>query len=274
MNYEISEIKNGQYRVEIDLKGKLTPTALKKMHDDLSDLVKNDPFLTDRTGNHIITINRDILSYTSETIFPGKLNPGKEKVLLIFGNPATHSVKYGMFCFSKGEKFARHGIWKKLHDAMLMRQVDCGNPGKSPIEIRTEEADKKRAMILAGDTSDKYLLSLTTFYSFPTPVVKDYKFSNVAGVLRLFGPMIDSINKMETKRILDYPFSADATLVFLQKSSYETFKKNVSNSIRERVIYWPAVSRKKDAKKSGADLLEELENLKSSMPTSRLRKHP
>ena len=74
-------------------------------------------------------------------------------------------------------------------------------------------------------------------------------------------PLIHKRNKekilMELKRILSYRFTKNATLIFVQKDTYETFASlNISNI--KRCIYWPAVSRRKDAPKKGSDLAERL----------------
>ena len=133
-----------------------------------------------------------------------------------------------------------------------MKAVECNSKGTDLFERRKLEADRRRKMILAGTTSKKYLIGLTTFYSFPTPVIQKYKFSNVAGVERLFRPILSKMNQMEFNRILSYPFTKNATLVFVQKDTYETFTS------LKGCIYWPAVSRRKNARKKGNDLTEML----------------
>jgi hypothetical protein len=262
VQYEISEIKSGQYTVTINIKSGLSRYVLNQLKHNLNDLVKIDPFITGRNGLPIIKIKENVLTYISETIFPRRPDSEKEKVLLVLGNPATHSIKYGLFFFSKSN-FGRHNIWNKLHDANLITMVDYSNSSNlSKLEIRTKEANEKIKMISNGNTSEKYLLGLTTFYSFPTPVIDKYKFSNVSGVLRLFNPIIDSLNEMESKRILSYSYTNDATLVFVQKNSYDTFKEYILDSnisSFKRVLYWPAVSRKSGDKSSGKYLLEMLE---------------
>ena len=170
---------------------------------------------------------------------------------MVFGNPATHSIKYGMFYFSSGH-FKRHTMWSKLQQAGLMKTVDCNSKGMELLDRRKLEAEQRRELIHDGNTSEKYLIGLTTFYSFPTPVIEEYNFSNVAGVKRLFLPILTEINQMEFNRILSYRFTKNATLVFVQKDTYETF-----NSLKG-CIYWPAVSRRKDARKKGNDLTEML----------------
>lgn len=141
-----------------------------------------------------------------------------------------------------------------------MKTVECSSKGVPLFERRKLEADKRRKLILDGTTSEKYLIGLTTFYSIPTPVIQKYKFSNVASVKRLFRPILSEINQMEFNRILSYPFTKNATLVFVQKDTYETFTSINPYKIKG-CLYWPAVSRRKDARKKGSDLAEMLKQL-------------
>jgi hypothetical protein len=251
MKPKISEIENGQYTVEIDLKKSLRSSQISIFESNLKDISEQDDSFTLNTPGSLCSIRNGILKYKSETILPSVNRRDKEKILMVFGNPATHSIKNGMFYFSSGTD-KRHTMWSKLQEAGLMKSVDCNTKGMELLERRKLEADQRRKLIVNGTTSEKYLIGLTTFYSFPTPVIQGYDFSNVAGVQELFGPILSEINRMEFDRILSYPFAKNATLVFVQKDTYETF-----NSLNG-CIYWPAVSRQKGARKKGSDLTKML----------------
>jgi hypothetical protein len=54
--------------------------------------------------------------------------------------------------------------------------------------------------------SDKYLVGSTTFYSFPTPSSQS-SLAGVAGVEKLLKSVLEQVSKMETERILSYPFT-------------------------------------------------------------------
>jgi hypothetical protein len=104
-------------------------------------------------------------------------------------------------------------------------------------------------LILSGRASEKYCLGLTTFYSFPTPV--QGRFRDVQGVEKLFNSILEKVIwPFETERILSYPFTKDAILVFVQKSSHEAFKPWRN----QKIIFWPV--RGKNS--SGADLSKKL----------------
>ena len=135
-------------------------------------------------------------------------------------------------------------MWGKLARAGLIRDFKSNN--QDLLAARHEEASYRREMILNGTSSDNYLVGMTVFYSFPTPVTKGFRFSDVIGVERLFAPILDQIIQWEIERIRSYLFSKDALLVFVQKSSW----LNYSHSGRTESIFWPL--RGKGA--SGADL--------------------
>jgi len=114
-----------------------------------------------------------------------------------------------------------------LDNAGLLEKFEC--------DSREEEADKRRNFILAeGCESDRYLLGLTTFYSFPTPVTGSFK--DVKGVETLFEDVLDRLQQMEYSRLVSYDFSKDAIWVFTQKSSYQYVKSGNSFS---KIAYWP-----------------------------------
>lgn len=258
MEYRIYNITNEQYEVEINLASCLTTNEIQNLKNSLIDISRKDDFF-----KKIYSLNSSILKYKSETIVPVNRNPKKQNVLLIFGNPATHSIKYGMFFFSNSRLY-RHPMWKKLHDAKLVKLINFSYlKDKSLLEKRYLEADQKREVIKKGMSSDKYLVGLTTFYSFPTPVISGYKYSNVNGVIRVFRNILSHFNSMEIERIIEYEFAKNAIFVFVQLDSFKFFKnsKQINNKILKKCIYWPAVSRKKNAQNKGTDLAKMLAQL-------------
>lgn len=202
------------------------------------------------------------LEYKSETVLPldGVSSRGKQKILMVFGNPAINSVDKGMFYFSKNPKegsggnkivFAKHQMWSKLEKAGFIKNVDVND--EDSFKARKKEAEKRKKLILEGSTSNKYLVGLTTFYSFPTPVKGKYK--NVAGVKRVFGKkLLEEIQREEIKRLQAYKHFKNACLIFAQKSTYEIYKSKVGDG--SKVRYWPGVAMMR--KGSGGDGLKEI----------------
>ena len=222
-----SKISNGQYTVTINLRGisnseKLQDLEgkLKQIFHDYGDDVR-DVYKYDGTK----------LTYTSETLIPSKRCVNKKKVLIVFGNPAIHSIKNGMFFFSRAKNY-RHGMWAKLEKANLIKRVRINDDDL--LKARKKEAEERKKLILSGQASEKYCLGLATFYSFPTPVKG--RFRDVQGVEKLFRPILeDLIIPFEIKRIKSYPFTEDAILIFVQESSKKAFKKNS----KRKFIFWP-----------------------------------
>lgn len=180
--------------------------------------------------------------YESETLLPNDNveDKGKKKVLLVFGNPAVHSVANGMFFFSKTNSH-RHQLWGKLAKAGLIKRYDSKE--KEHYLKRVDEATYHRNAILNGSCSKDYLLGLTTFFSLPT-----WSNDGVQMVGKLFKGALDQLAEIETQRILAYPFSEGATLIFTEQFSYDCF-----TSISDQyAIYWPMRN------KSGENLKELL----------------
>ena len=230
-NYQITPVSNGHYQVTIDLSKWFTHNGLLSFTHAFQRICSQD---TD-FGN-LCSLDGSMLKYTSESLFPDQHDHGKENVMIILGNPATHSVTGGMFFYSKSDG-NRHQFWGKLEEAGLMPRIRYNT--------RAEEARKRKKIIVDGITSHKYLLGLTTFYSFPTPVHGDYQ--AVKGVETLFRSVISRVQLMEVTRLLSYEFSQDTLFVFTQKSSYHY----AADSLRgKRLVYWPL----RGAGSSGMDL--------------------
>lgn len=253
-DYKISDISDGQYNVKIDLSKWMTEETLAEFTKKFNKICSEDKDL-----KQICSLDKSILKYKSESLFPKSDNPQKKKVMIIAGNPATHSVANGMFFYSKTVKVKgqektkqiKHHFWGKLKEAgLITNDTKCK-------DLR-EAAKERKNLILTGEISDKYLLGLTTFYSFPTPVKpkkeekkkypKKYEYGNVQGVEKLFEAALDKLQKMEYDRIMSYEFSKNAVWIFMQISSYryvENFK---------RINYWPLMY----GGSSGKDLLKIL----------------
>jgi len=212
------------YIVEMDLTGAqfgLHKNEISQLEKRLQELGTLFPDFS-----HICSFRNGILRYESETLLPEQMKSEKQKVLLVLGNPAINSVRNGMFFFSKTNG-ARHGFWGKLAKAGLVQSVRR--------KTRAEEALLRRDMILHGSASDHYALGLTTFYSFPTPGADNDSFAGVAGVEKLFAPIIRKLLLLETRRILSYRFLDNAIVVFTQKSSRRRFYKITGI----KPVYWP-----------------------------------
>ncbi|MBW2607055.1 MAG: hypothetical protein JRD05_05400 [Deltaproteobacteria bacterium] len=71
------------------------------------DFIDSDP-----DNKKVYKINGDILSYKSEQLIPTKTNQ-RSPLLLVLGNPATHSAESGMF-FSFEDNKKEHRFWSRI----------------------------------------------------------------------------------------------------------------------------------------------------------------
>lgn len=236
------KVKDGNYSVELDLKKLFEPDQLNLFIQRYKKIAAMDEGFRDLTS-----LREGYLRYESETLLPLLGEGFKPKVLIVYGNPAVHSVKQGMFFFTKaGDNFHRSGMWKKLAKAGLVAHVKSRI--KDNYAARAREANVRKLMILSGTSSPYFLVGLTTFYSLPTPAAGS-EYAGVAGVEKLFMPALDKLAEAEVKRIHSYPFAKGATIVFTQKSSYDRYRE-VTGTTPE---FWPI-----RGPGSGGDNLAEL----------------
>ena len=99
------KIIDGQYSVSMDLKGLFEPEGRKRFEVGFEELKKSCCEGID----NFCRLDGHKLKYKSETILPTDKDSQKRKVLIVFGNPAIHSIKNGMFFFSKSNK-QRHSM--------------------------------------------------------------------------------------------------------------------------------------------------------------------
>ena len=93
---------------EIDLKKLLPdPKQRERFNKNWKDFKESDPH-----NNEIFELKGDRLKYQSEQLIPSKPDD-RPALLLVLGNPASHSVKEGMF-FSFERNKKEHRFWKHI----------------------------------------------------------------------------------------------------------------------------------------------------------------
>jgi hypothetical protein len=228
----------GNYSVEMDLQSSsfgLHRDQIARLTERLAEIAAEAPWFTD-----ICSLRDGILRYESQTLLPSRSSrpaAGKPKVLLVLGNPAAFGVKQGMFFYSRADG-DRHEFWAKMDTAGLVHMVDQ--------TTRAREARRRCEMILRDTASRRFSFGLTTFYSFPTPGSSNSPHCGAGGVERLFEPMLRQLCRLESQRLISYPFTDRAIIVFTQKSSL----KNFYRATGIKPAYWPI--RGEDS--SGAEL--------------------
>ena len=94
---------------EIDLK-KLLPAPIQRERFNNN---WNDFLVSDTCNKDLFDLKGDRLKYQSEQLIPSKPDNRRTPLLLVLGNPASHSVKEGMFFSFEGNK-KEHRFWKHI----------------------------------------------------------------------------------------------------------------------------------------------------------------
>jgi hypothetical protein len=159
-----------------------------------------------------------LLTYRSEQIVPER-SDSRPPLLLVFGNPASHSVEAGMFFASEGNG-REHRLWQGLSNAGIL-SFHRGEKSASDQDLDGNELRQDSLFSLDYDSPCR--LGLAVYFSFPTPASHP-KWAGVTGLRRLFGKQaLDRIIEYERKRlnqvIHDFIGEAGAIIVF-QKDAY------------------------------------------------------
>lgn len=132
---------------------------------------------SDPDNVHILSRSANVLEYLTESIIP-PLRGSKPCLLLLFGNPAPHSVKAGVMFSSEGSG-REHRIWRFLNETGILSFGDV-----SPNE-KIDAAWRMRRL-LTTDYESPFQLAMSSFISFPS-TASDPHWSGVAGIKRLVG---------------------------------------------------------------------------------------
>lgn len=207
--YQIHSLSNSTKKITINIDslylGK--PKAKERFLNLWSDFYNSDE---DNKG--IMGLEANKFWYMYEEIIP-EFTSNKTKALLLFGNPAPHSVNKGTFFAYEGNG-SEHRVWK------VLRQVGLLEFEKEGLEMN----NKRKSSIINGEYKSPFQITMLPFISLPsTPSTPPW--SGVAGVYKLFGSeAMKSIIKMEQSRIkeiTDRFFGNDGGLIVaFQKDAY------------------------------------------------------
>jgi len=175
----------------------------------------NEFLSSDKETRAMYRLKGKRLIYQSEQVIPSKRDR-RPALLLIFGNPASHSVKAGcFFAFKDGKE---NPFWKSLLSVAGI--LDFGHEG----EIEDAEANRRRLKrMLTADYRSPFRLGLCVFVSMPSRAGGDW--SGVAGIRRLLGKKAwDRVNELETDRVFNIAkkfVKGDGVVVTFQRDAWE-----------------------------------------------------
>jgi hypothetical protein len=181
-----------------------------------------NPHNSDIYTNEIYQTRGDLLIYETESLIPERKSDERTPLLLLLGNPASHSVKERMF-FSFERDRQEHRFWRILDESgifsipFVMKDVDKRN------KIR-------KAKLYDLDYASPFKIALATFYSMPSPAIG--RWAGVAGLHRLFRKeAFKQVTNCERKRLADlinHFLAPNGIVIAFQKDAYQEIKSNES----------------------------------------------
>jgi len=135
-------------------------------------------------ADHRDLFSRDAeaIVYRTESFLPRE-HDGRPPVLLVLGNPASHSVRAGMcFAFEQGHT-SEHRFWRALAAANWLSFHDAAVRLHDSVEARNA---RRRAALLAGRYESPFLVGIDIFFTFPSPASAP-AWAEVGGLVKLFG---------------------------------------------------------------------------------------
>lgn len=222
----------GRPYYELDL------AALYTSSSDRARFERRWPLFLSSTPDHlaIFVRNGHRIVYKSESYWPQVVD-NRPPILLMFGNPASQSIRAGMCFAHEGQVGREHRLWKALSTVGWLTFRDATN---SDADV---DNSIRRPQLLQADYESPFRIAIDVLYTFPTPASAP-SWAGVAGLVRLFGrAAAQRIAQCERTR-LEHSIATGITnrgaVVAFQKDAYETLREESA----------PAYSA--DAARSGA----------------------
>jgi len=209
---------------QIDQVKLLCKIDLKKLLPDKNERKrfekKWEAFLeSDFCNRNIFKREGDYLIYQSEQLIPTKLD-NRTPLLLVLGNPASHSVKEGMFFSFEGDK-KEHRFWKHILKpaGILNLSYDENLPVKELNEHRKNQ-------LLNLEYDSPFCIGLCVFITMPS--APGGKWGGIAGIQKLIGA--EAMRRLEAEESLRV---IECAKKFLAPNGIAVaFQKNVWNTLR------------------------------------------
>jgi hypothetical protein len=153
--------------------------------------------------------------YRSEQLIPTKKNK-RPPLLMVFGNPATHSVEAGMF-FAFKDNGKENRFWKNLLRPAGVLDIDVD---EGPPAVLNKRRMKR---MMAFDYVSPFRIGLCVYISMPSAAGGIW--SGVAGVRKLLGSKaMSQLESAERERIINYArkfLEPGGVAVAFQKNAWE-----------------------------------------------------
>jgi len=191
-----------------------TKDGRKKFDAKWKDFLASDPF-----NKKIYGGKGNLLKYKSEQLIPLKKDK-RPPLLLVLGNPATHSVENGMFFSFEGNK-KEHRFWKSI-----LKPAGVLNLPFDSNQAVTKLNKQRREALFNLKYDSPFRIGLCVFITMPS--APGGKWGGIAGVHKLLGiRALRLLEQAETERVLDC-----ANRFATPKGKVLIFQKNAWNALR------------------------------------------
>jgi len=201
----------------VDLSALLpTPTERKNFDRKWKSFIASDDAnksIYQRKGNRLL--------YKSEQLIPSKKD-SRPALLLVFGNPASHSVQSGMF-FSFKDNGKENRFWKSILKPSGIVDLPF-DPSLSADVLNMERQER----LLNLDYDAPFRIGLCVIISMPS--APGGKWGGVAGIQKLIGAKaMRRLEEAERKRVVRCSkefLSKDGVVVSFQKNAWNSLKSD------------------------------------------------
>ncbi len=155
----------------------------KRRFSDFDSHISNKAYAFN--GRKLFELKEDLLIYQTEQIIVPRCD-GRKALLLIFGNPASHSVSNGMFFAYKNTRNGgkiNHPFWKVLKE---LEYLTFKSDNSSDINMNiVERGQIRKEELFELNYTSSFCISMAVYYSMPTPPSGLWGY--VDGIKKLFG---------------------------------------------------------------------------------------
>ncbi len=193
---------------------------------------KMPEFLNSDHHNHqVYQIDNKYIRYNSEELIPKSRN-NKHALLLILGNPASHSIVSEMFFAFEGNK-KEHRFWKNILPESGI--VDLSIKGN---KTHHEKNIERKNQIINSTYISQFQIGLSVFHSMPSGASD--KWSGVAGINKLLGKKaLTKLEQEEKKRLfttIESFVNDNGSVLVFQKNAWENLKSKHDPSYNAKFV--------------------------------------
>jgi hypothetical protein len=197
-----------------------------------------DIFLnSDDSTKKVYKVDDTYIEYHTEKLIPKKRDD-RPALLLVLGNPASHSIRSGMF-FSSEDNNKEHRFWKKIiRESGIKLSISDICSSLSPKMSLEEQNTRRKRKILRLDYESPFRIGLSVFHSMPSGA--SGKWSGVAGIHKLLGiKALRRLEQEEKKRALktiDTFLTGKGAVIVFQKNAWENLKSDGDPNYEKKVV--------------------------------------